>query len=121
MRGGGGGANQIPLCAGHHHLNGVSLAGRLWLSLECWFESFVTFSGDPDQYCLETLYCGGFSGGPGPQFPSLDPRRGHQQDGCHYFVCICGLSKLVISYIISKYELPSSSTSGPSPNMVSGQ
>ena len=52
-----GGGIQKPLKAGHHRpasetpLNGVSLAGRCWLNFEFWLGSFVSFSGDPDQYC----------------------------------------------------------------------
>ena len=37
------------------------------------------FTGDPDQYCVETLYDGDFSGGSGPPVPPLDP---HMQCTC---------------------------------------
>ena len=41
----------VPLKADHHRparetpLNGVSLAGRWWPSIECWLGSFVIFQG----------------------------------------------------------------------------
>ena len=46
---------------------------------ECWLDSFVLFTGDPDQHCLETLYFVIFQGkwgggGPDPLSPALDPR-----------------------------------------------
>ena len=39
-------------------------------NIECWLGSFVIFSGDPDQYCKETLYFVIFQGGPDPLPPS---------------------------------------------------
>ena len=40
------------------------------------------FSGDPDQYCKETLYFYDFSGGPDPLSPALDPPMKVRQVAC---------------------------------------
>ena len=59
------------------HLNGVLLACRCWPTIECWLDS-CDFSGDPNQYCKETIFFVIFQGDHDPLFPPpLDP---HMQD-----------------------------------------
>ena len=56
------------------HLNGVSLAGRWWPSIECWPGSFVILRGIRTSIAKKPFIFVIFSGGPDPSPPPLDPR-----------------------------------------------
>ena len=53
---------------------------------------YLCFSGDPDQYCEETLYFGDFQGGPDPLRPTLSGSK-------HVYLCD------VVALKLSKWKL----------------
>ena len=55
--------------AAKRHLNGVSLVGRWWPKIQCWFGSFVIFQGTRASIAKNPIFCefsgeGGGSGAP---------------------------------------------------------
>ena len=72
--------SKIALKAGHHHFNGVSLAGDWWPNIECWLGNFG-FPWIRTSCAKKTIFLWFSSGGSGPPCPfpplhthTLDPR-----------------------------------------------